>query len=232
VTLGGGSLCYDPKESAGEDALLRPTLVGWVRLAPEMQSVTPPDPAGWSIGLAADVASLVGVVITIIGFAVTIWTVLKSKSAAERAEQAARTARSNLLRVDSIAGISAAITGFEDLKRLHRTGSWDGMPERYAVQRRSLIAVRSGSMTLTDAQKAILQSAVQQLSFMEKQIEAHLAHPEDVPDRAKFNGIVSKQTGALTRVLGSIGLQRVAEGLSRVPGSRRSSLRLKHRERR
>ncbi len=163
-----------------------------------------PSPAvvpGWTISHAADVATLVGLAITLIGFIVTIITVWKSKSAAERAEAAANEARSSLLRVDAIAGISGIVIGLEDIKRLHRSGSWDGMPERYGAQRRMLIAVRTGNLSLTDPQKAILQSAIQQLSMMEKQIEEHLASPESAPGAAKLNGIISKQADNLTQLL-------------------------------
>jgi hypothetical protein len=157
--------------------------------------------AGWTISYLADVATLVGLGVTIVGFVVTIINVLKSKSAAERAERAAQEARSNLLRVDSIALISSIIAGLEDVKRLHRSGSWQGMPERYGVQRRMLISVRAGNLTLRDAQKTTLQSAIQQLSAMEKQIEEHLANPGNAPDIANLNGIISKQADKLTQLL-------------------------------
>ena len=157
--------------------------------------------AGWTISSVADVATLVGLAITFVGFIVTIWNVVKSRSAAERAQQAAENARSSLLKVDSIAGLSGALGGFDDLKRLHRSGTWEGMPERYATQRRILIAIRTGNPRLTDAQKAILQSAIQQLSGMEKQIEEHLANPTDPPDAARLNGIVSRQCDNLTQLL-------------------------------
>jgi hypothetical protein len=161
----------------------------------------PPVVTEWTISSAADVATLVGLAITVIGFVVTIITAWKSKSAAERAEKAAKEARSNLLRVDSISGISSTIAGLQDIKRLHRSGSWDGMPERYGVQRRMLIEVRTGNSKLTDQQRSTLQSAIQQLSLMEQQIEEHLARPDNPVDTARLNRIISRQADALTRLL-------------------------------
>lgn len=159
-----------------------------------------PEASAWTIATVADIATLVGLAITVVGFGVTIVNVRRSKSAAERAELAAKEARSNLLRVDAIAGISGIIMGLEDIKRLHRGGSWDGMPERYGIQRRMLIAVRAGHLSLTDSQKATLQSVIQQLSMMEKQIEEHLASPGS-PDAARLNGIITRQADNLTQLL-------------------------------
>src|SRR5262245_21647781 len=107
---------------------------------PPVQAAPASDGA-WTLSYLADVSGLIGVVIGLVGFALTIWQLRKTRSAAESAERAAKEARSNLLRVDSIAAISGAIAGLEDIKRLHRSNSWDGMPERYGVQRRMLIAV-------------------------------------------------------------------------------------------
>jgi hypothetical protein len=157
--------------------------------------------AGWTISTIADEATLIGLAITVVGFVVTIWNVLKSKSAAERAEAAAQNARSSLLRVDSVAAISAAIAGLEDIKRLHRGGAWEGMPERYGVQRRTLIGVRTGNPALTDGQRTSLQSTIQQLSMMEKAIEAYFADSTDTPNVARLNGILSRQADKLTELL-------------------------------
>src|SRR3954465_10552067 len=94
------------------------------------------------------------------------------------------------------------IAGLEDSKRLHPTGCWERMPERNGVQRRMLNEVRTGNQTLTDPQKATLQSAIQQLSAMEQQIEEHLARPNDEPvDAARLNRIISRQADNLTRLL-------------------------------
>ena len=155
----------------------------------------------WSLSYVADWSSVAGLALAVIGFGVTIWGVLRSKSAAERAAKAAEAARSNLLRVDSIAEVSGVITGLQDIKRLHRSGSWPSMPERYGNARRMLVAVRAGNPALTDPQKALLQSTIQQLSMMERQIEEHLARPADAPDVAKLNRLVSLQVDNLTQLL-------------------------------
>jgi hypothetical protein len=56
-----------------------------------------------------DLASLAGVAISVVGFAVTVWNVRRSKSAAERAETAANEARRMIRGYETISDFSAAI---------------------------------------------------------------------------------------------------------------------------
>jgi len=78
------------------------------------------------------------------------------------------------------------------------------MPERYALQRRQLILVRNENLTLSDDQKAILQSAINQLSMLEKDIDAHVVAPSAPPDAAKLNRAVSKHADSLTQLLAEL----------------------------
>lgn len=173
----------------------------WARLTDGMQQPES-QVTGWTLTYVSDWASLIGVVIGLAGFAWTIWSVWKSRTAAERAEAAANAARSQLLRVDSIAGLSAVVAGLDDVKRLHRGGAWEGMPERYGTQRRLLISVRTGNASLTDPQRATLQSAINQLSMIEREVEEHLANPAaPAPDVVRLNRVVSKHADNLTKLI-------------------------------
>ena len=67
-----------------------------------------------------DVASLVGVCISLIGFAVTLWNVRRSRTAAQRAEEAARKTRRSIRILESVYDFAAAISMLEEIKRLHR----------------------------------------------------------------------------------------------------------------
>ena len=69
---------------------------------------------------AGDLASIAGLVIALVGFAITIWNVLASKKAAQRAEQAALDARRAIGFFDAVTELSAAISVLEEIRRLHR----------------------------------------------------------------------------------------------------------------
>lgn len=177
----------------------------WVRLCGPMPPGTTSVDYWVLLSRIADIVSVVGFPLAIAGLIWTIWGVLKARSAAEAAQTAAEAAQSRLLRVDAISGVAAVIATLEDLKRLHRAGAWDGMPERYASQRRALIAIRASNPKLTDPQAATLQGSISQLSGMEKQIERYLAQPDgEAPSAAKLNALLSRGADNLTQLLGEL----------------------------
>ena len=111
----------------------------------------------WTLAAAADYASIVGLLVALVGFVITIIGVLGARRAAERAEWAARAARTRLLKLDAIGVISSVITTLEDVKRLHREGQWEVLPEKYGSARRSLIEVRSSDLYLDEGQVGLIR---------------------------------------------------------------------------
>lgn len=63
-----------------------------------------------------DVASVAGVLISLVGFVVTIMSVVASTKAAQRAEDAALEVRDKFLRTDTIMELSGAIAIMEEIK--------------------------------------------------------------------------------------------------------------------
>jgi hypothetical protein len=95
-----------------------------------------------------DLASIIGVFISIIGFIVTIFNVLRSKSAAKQAEQAALKIREDIKRIDIVAEISAAKGAIDEIKRLQRQEAWEILPDRYSALRTLLISIKSSNPDL------------------------------------------------------------------------------------
>ena len=150
---------------------------------------------------AADAASLVGLLVALVGFGFTIWGVFRARRAAEGAEVAARAARTNLLKLDAIGIISSVITALEDMKRLHRDGQWEVLPEKYGSARRALIEVRSSELALNEDQETNLQGTISQLAKLEQRVEMYLpdeASPLSIP---QLNKIVARESDKLARVL-------------------------------
>jgi divalent metal cation (Fe/Co/Zn/Cd) transporter len=65
---------------------------------------------------AGDIASILGLLVALIGFAITIWNVRASRAAAIRAEEAANQARRAIRFFDAVAEISTAIAAMEEVK--------------------------------------------------------------------------------------------------------------------
>jgi hypothetical protein len=112
-----------------------------------------------STGLG-DLASIAGLIVAAGGFAFTLYGVHKTKTAAERAEQAARTTRDSVRLLDTVVDFSAAISILEEIKRLHRATQWSVLPDRYTALRKILVALRTSNPKLSDGQRTTIQNAV------------------------------------------------------------------------
>jgi hypothetical protein len=146
-----------------------------------------------------DLAGVAGVLISIVGFAVTLRGVFKSKRAAQAAEEAARSARDRIQLLDTVVDFSAAIATLDEIKRLHRTGKWSLLPDRYSALRRLLTVVRTANPNLLDSQQAVLQNAVTNLYQLEKLVEQGAKSPALKP--AEFNAILSRDADNLSAIL-------------------------------
>ena len=155
-------------------------------------------------------SDVLGLLITVLGFLVTIWQVVKSRRISTKALEIANQVREELARFDMAGEISVAITVMEEIKRSHRRGEVDHLPDKYSHLRRSIISLRSNGVPLSEADQKVLQDAVSQLAASERYIERHLASADasklDVP---RMNSIMSAQIdglyGLFVRLRGRIG---------------------------
>lgn len=147
-----------------------------------------------------DLASVAGIVISITGFAVTVWNVLRSKSAADRAEAAAAEARRAIRGYEALSDFSAAIAIMEEIKRLHRIGETTIILDRYAALRKLLIGVRQLSPEIDDSIRIRIQSAVTNLTAMEHYLEKSRAEGT-TPNFVRLNRLLSRDVDDLQAVL-------------------------------
>jgi hypothetical protein len=144
-----------------------------------------------------DVASIVGVIISICGFIYTFIVVDQSKKAAEAA-------RDQIRQFESIVDFSAAIATLEEIKRLHRQGNaLSILPDRYAAIRKLLIQLRGSGISISDEQKSVIQNALANLVEMEKQVEKALAEQTQLRT-SKLNSIISADVDGLLTLLSAL----------------------------
>jgi len=92
-----------------------------------------------------------------------------------------------------------------EVKRLHRLETWQLLPERYDVLRRSLIRIKASGPSLTEVQLSQIQSAIQHFASMEKQVEKYLAAPDGPkPSVPRMNGIITTQLDTLTELMSAL----------------------------
>ncbi len=151
---------------------------------------------------AGDIASVLGLMITMVGFAATLYQVTRSRQAAEEA-------RDHVLELNAVHGLSAAIRAFEDIRRLHRSEAWGALPDRYTSLRLELVAIRQRTPGLSAEHQKSIQGVVQQLSTMERQVERILEGTSE-PEIARLNSVVTRQIDRLGNLL--VELQKKIEG--------------------
>lgn len=162
---------------------------------------------GWFEGIQqfadnwGNLASVSGLVLSLLGFGLTLWGVWRSKSAAEAAQEAALKAKDAIVRSQTIMDFSAALVMMEEIKRLHRVSAWSILPDRYSLLRRMLIAIRGANPDMSDEFKAHMTGATQQLADCESVVEEFLASSGDKPNPARLNAIVSVQVDKLSEIL-------------------------------
>jgi hypothetical protein len=136
-----------------------------------------------------DIASLVALVITL----GTFYQARQSKKAAEQA-------RDQVLNLNALVGIDAAINVLEDIRRLHRLEAWSALPDRYTSLMMDLRAIRTRTPNLSDEQRSEIQGVVAQLAVMERQIE-RILNGRAPAEIVKLNDTVTRQINRLADLL-------------------------------
>jgi hypothetical protein len=119
-----------------------------------------------------DVASVVGLGLSIAGFLLTIGIASQTRSAAEKAEAAATNARNSLFHFDAIVEVSRAITIRDEITELHRRNEWKSLPTRYMSIRLLLVNIKCATSSLSDLQRATIAGVLTQLNSIASKIES------------------------------------------------------------
>lgn len=124
-----------------------------------------------------DYSSVVGLLISFIGFAVTIRVAISSKNAAQQANEAVAGVKFNLRRGETVSDFSAALAAMDEIKRVHRSEyiQYELLAERYSELRKLLVVIKSGNPVITENDNVIIQDAIAQLAAFERQIDDELS---------------------------------------------------------
>jgi hypothetical protein len=148
-----------------------------------------------------DAASVLGVLISLIGFTVTLVNLWRSRSAAKQVADAVGAMRRQLSLQSAAVDLTALMGDIEEIKLLHRFGAWDAMPMRYSSIRRRLFSVKGSMPNLTKSQKASIQGVIEQFHDIEGIVETALARKEAPKDVAGLNRLAAEQSDKLTSIL-------------------------------
>lgn len=149
-------------------------------------------------------ASVIGLIVSLVGFAVTLYNVARSKRAAEEARNAVLRVQREISRLDAVADIATVITTMEEIKRLQRQQAWAILPDKYSTLRRQLVSIKVTFGGLNDAQRTLIQDAIQQLAGIEALLERTPIDAMNHKTAAKLNRNISLQIDGLEEVLAGL----------------------------
>ena len=138
-------------------------------------------------------ASVAGLLVSLVGFYLTIKNVTTAKRAARSAELAANSAKQSILRSGAIAKFSGAIGLMEDIKRLQRKKDWSTVLDRCAELRRVLVELQNEATELAESERAILGGVMSQIDLIEARVEKAFADEKAAPNVVKISTILSEQ---------------------------------------
>lgn len=148
-----------------------------------------------------DLASLFGLVITLIGFAVTIWKVLKIKKTSEKAQEIVEKIREDVIQINFVSELTKAISEMDEIKRLHRENAWVVLPDRYSSLMKTLISVENSKNDFNSDEKVIFRRAILMVRDLEQKIEKHLDGTKEISEISSLNRSISNELDSLQKVL-------------------------------
>jgi hypothetical protein len=159
-----------------------------------------------------DIASIIGLLLAIIGFTITVYQIRSAKNAAKQAEEEVRKLRETLRKTDTVTDLSIAISVMEEIKRLHRAEEWDKTVEYYADIRGKLITINTDNPNLSEEQRNELIGIITVFKNIESKIEKSINSPSPIKgvNAANLNKIVSEQMDKVRAILTSL-KQRIGE---------------------
>lgn len=153
------------------------------------------DASGWQ--------GLVGLLLTVAGFAVTIVNVLRGRSAAEEAKRAADRAVAEVQKLKVVTDLSSSISELEGIRRLLREDSWHQVSERLSYVRKLLIGVGIRYPAMGEGDAARLKRSVVVFADVEKEIDRfHRGKSRINADR--MNQTLIDETDALVEIISSM----------------------------
>nr|CDQ33967.1 hypothetical protein BN993_03418 [Virgibacillus halodenitrificans] len=124
-----------------------------------------------------DYSSVIGLLISLVGFAITICVAISSRNAAQQAREAVKSVKFNLRRGETVSDFSSALATMDEIKRVHRAEyiQYELLAERYSELRKLLVVIKSENPVITEDDNILIQDAITQLGAFERLIDDELS---------------------------------------------------------
>ena len=138
----------------------------------------------------AELSGLLGIVISLIGFIITICGIKKVRSELKR----------GINKVNIIADLSAALSKMDEIVRLQDAGQWVLLSERYTELKRLLLSIGSSDIEFIEEHKTFIQGATVQCKTSLSTIKRAL-QKGSTPDPVRLNTVISDQSDQIHQIL-------------------------------
>ncbi|MCQ1572747.1 hypothetical protein NFO65_18625 [Neorhizobium galegae] len=145
-------------------------------------------PTGLSCSLQeltfSDWLGLAGIILSLLGFGVSLWQLWKVKTAAESARDSAKLATEGVRKLDSVISFTSVIKSLDDIKNALHKQDYTELVKQFDSSRHSLIDARENHPGLSDNQRRSIQKALTFLKTLEVEVRTSdvesikLQHPK------------------------------------------------------
>ena len=155
---------------------------------------------------------ILSTIVTVVGFIITIVTILKIKKVATIAKLASEDTVRKLTYIDIVKELAAAIEVAEVIKTLIVTESWHLLPDRFAIFKSRIIKIRHNDNEIIEAHIKDLQPIIGQTVTAEKSIIKSIGSGESIPKKIDMlrNRIVDQST-MLQEIQGRVSNAKVTD---------------------
>jgi hypothetical protein len=144
-----------------------------------------------------DWSSLLGLIVGLAGFIITIHLLLKSKSAIQAAAGAAEDTNKRTRTAFALTDIATTIAIAQEIRRLQRAAQWPIALDRYSHLRSHLVQFRAENPSLTPLQATQIQNAIAQVASLENAVEQLVSGTRTTAELARWNRILAEVLEAL-----------------------------------
>ena len=136
--------------------------------------------AAWLVDNWRDILSIVGLIVSVGGFSIAIWLLVRSKKAAEAVKTAVFETKEALARNLTIDDLTRASLRIQQVKELHWDREWRRALDRYYDIRVMLSDISSRHPDLSEEHRSTIQSAIQEIQALEGEVGRTLTDDDDI----------------------------------------------------
>jgi len=146
-------------------------------------------------------SSLIGLLVAVVGFCITLINVLKTKKAAIRTQEIINKVMKDVSRIDTISELSATLNAMDEIKTKFQRKDFSRLPEGCNQMRTKLIFIREAYKDFTPEQSAVIQGSITFLNRMESEFILIRENNEETINTALFSKNFNKHIDELHVVL-------------------------------